>query len=91
MIRFPRSIKVLPKVIDRSVFMYVSEDGKNSKRKLRVGDVMEVGSCLQGHDSALLMMVTKGSLSVNTFRISLEMCNETTPTSTVVSCGRWCP
>lgn len=71
----PHSIEIPIRVMERSVFMYVSEDGRCSTRKLEVGDVIVVGRCpSQGADSALPMRVVMGSPGINSVRVPLEIC-----------------
>lgn len=72
------TIEIPDRVLRRSVFMYIFEDGRCSTRKLEVGDVIVVGRCpSQGADSALPMKVVRGKPNVNSVRIPLELCNLT--------------
>ena len=51
-------IKISSRALNRTLFMYESEHGRDKTRKLRVGDMILIGRCpLEGSDTALLRRV----------------------------------
>ena len=68
-------IQIPHRVMNRSRFVYVSQDGRCKTRKLKDGDTIVMGRCpSQGSDSALPMRVSTSTENTNSVRVPLEVC-----------------
>ena len=71
----PGLIQIPARVMDRATFVYISENGRCTSRRLVEGDTIVMGRCpSQGSDSALPMKVVIGEKNVNSVRVPLEIC-----------------